>query len=966
MHLCRLTLALLLLLCAELSLAQTVTLRRYATDQGLLGLAGNCLVQTRHTALWVCTESGLYRFNGQSFQQVGLDDARGHVVSSMSEDAQGRLWVASADSLFVGGEQGFRRLQASEMPALEPSMPKLASPRWGTVVINEGNALLLVPQPGERWTLRPLFAADTLLRLPALNHVISAQADGDILWLGCDLALCRVDAQGNVRMFGPEQGVPEDLWHSFVRDAEGTQWARGRGNLVQRQVGADRFVPQHFPGVAINAIGRQAPILRDHLGRVLVRTRNGLARWQQGRWQLFDHADGLPEGISGGMLIDRGGDLWMTVDGEGLVRWTGYDWIENWDISQGIKAAPTWSITRDARGGLLLGNEHGLSRQPAGEQRFGPWLDTAGVQVVGLSHTADGSLWSVTSSGRLMRHSADGGRSVEVAKVPHTVKQLFVDRQQRVWVLTMAGVYRLDARDPLGVLKPETQLPPIAYSDIQQTADGGLWAASAKGVFRMQAELWSNVPMRINGEPASRWVSKLRIVGKDEVWLALQRPGLWHGYVQDGVLELKSAQEHGFAELLVYQINQDRAGRVWVGHNRGVDVHDGQRWSRLSQSQGLLWDDISENAFFEDNDGSIWLGTAKGASHILAPQRLFSPAAPILTISNFSRGGQSIQEGQRLPWSEQQVQVELSALGFYDDPGRASIRYRVVGLHDDWINTQNFVIQHPPLPAGHYRLEVQLLDRYRHDASAPVSIMFSVAPLWWRGPLALIAYALLAILGLVGIWCWRHRSLLARERNLAHLIAERTRELEQEKRELENARAALALKASRDDLTGMLNRAGILEAMVTQMAASTQQGTSLAIVLLDLDHFKLINDEHGHLVGDAVLAKVGKRLNACLRESGTVGRYGGEELLAVLPGMPRNGRYRLHVIHDAISRRPYEVLGHSLGVTCSIGVAWYRDGESVTQFLMRADQALYRAKRQGRNRIELEENEVVSDASAEM
>lgn len=166
------------------------------------------------------------------------------------------------------------------------------------------------------------------------------------------------------------------------------------------------------------------------------------------------------------------------------------------------------------------------------------------------------------------------------------------------------------------------------------------------------------------------------------------------------------------------------------------------------------------------------------------------------------------------------------------------------------------------------------------------------------------------------------------------------------------------MKASHDALTGLLNRSGILEAMAEELQGCAHGEHPLAVVLIDLDHFKQVNDEHGHLVGDAVLAKVGARLTACLRDSDKVGRYGGEELLLLLPGMSQQSQHRLRAIHEALSIAPYEVgAARPLQVTCSVGVSWFRVGDTAASLLARADEALYRAKRSGRNRIEPEEPE---------
>ncbi|MFT4198062.1 MAG: GGDEF domain-containing protein, partial [Pseudoxanthomonas sp.] len=204
------------LLLAGAAAAQSIPLRYYAHDQGLLGLAGTCLLQTSHTPLWVCTESGLYRFDGQAFRQVALDGDRSLHVSSMSQDAAGRVWVAGLDNLFVGDERGFRKLGSDETGRLWKDSLQLASTRWATLVVNAGRVLRLVPQPLGRWRLQPLFDDAAIARRPELGQIAGAFADGDTLWLGCARMLCRVDAGGNVETLGPAQGVPEDIWYSVA------------------------------------------------------------------------------------------------------------------------------------------------------------------------------------------------------------------------------------------------------------------------------------------------------------------------------------------------------------------------------------------------------------------------------------------------------------------------------------------------------------------------------------------------------------------------------------------------------------------------------------------------------------------------------------------------------------------------------------------------------------------------------
>jgi diguanylate cyclase (GGDEF)-like protein/PAS domain S-box-containing protein len=167
------------------------------------------------------------------------------------------------------------------------------------------------------------------------------------------------------------------------------------------------------------------------------------------------------------------------------------------------------------------------------------------------------------------------------------------------------------------------------------------------------------------------------------------------------------------------------------------------------------------------------------------------------------------------------------------------------------------------------------------------------------------------------------------------------------------AREALYFQANRDALTSLWNRFAVLERLNEELERAAREKQSLAVIMADLDHFKRINDTYGHQVGDLALQEIANRIRSSLRPYDTVGRYGGEELLVILPGCDEERAVSLaERVRLAVCDRPIKTDEGPVAVTVSIGVALV-DGPikaDVDEVISRADNALYRAKDAGRNR----------------
>ena len=224
-----------------------------------------------------------------------------------------------------------------------------------------------------------------------------------------------------------------------------------------------------------------------------------------------------------------------------------------------------------------------------------------------------------------------------------------------------------------------------------------------------------------------------------------------------------------------------------------------------------------------------------------------------------------------------------------------------------------------------------------------LKLAIKVLPAFWQtGWFAIVALCLAGLLA-YGIYRWRVAQLYIQAENLRRQVAERTEELLAKNKELEQL-------AVTDRLTNLYNRLYLDHALARELALAQRAGEPFSLIMIDVDRFKAINDALGHLTGDQVLKAIADILRARVRATDIAGRWGGEEFLLICPGTSIEGAAEVaETLRKLIEESDCRAVARC---TASFGIASFRDGDSVTTLVSRADQALYRAKENGRNRVE--------------
>ena len=911
---------------------------------GMDDLNVNCIVQDRAGYLWIGTENGLYRYDGNQFRRYGVADGlHARTIQNLFVASDGTLFIGTTSGLYFERRDGTIAQIHAQAPVDEfyqrIGSAFTANAQGQVVMADRSGAYQLQQEGPDKWAAQPMY-----LETGAVWSALYAP-DGT-LWYGCGIDLCTLSS-GKTKHMGAALNLPQDTWLHLQFAADGHLWIRGRDHLGEISLAQNQYWEHDLPG-ATNSAPYNALIADAH-GHIAASQGPAFGWWENGGWHMVAERNGLTQYDISALYTDRDGTMWIGVVGHGLMRWVGEGHWEAYTAVDGLSDDVVWASLRDRTGRLWIGTESGLDWIAPGANSAQPWKSDgiSTVRADSLAESGDGKVWMGSAAGSLVKIDEQtlAGRAWKIPEVYRVLS----DNGHHVWVATGAGLYVVEtgAGDQAPQLVNDAAFARVTqrFTDLSVDDSGRLWAASDGGLYCKDAAGWKRIDPGLSGIVPY----EIAAAPNGVVWAAGSFSGLERLRVANG--RVVESQHIGRPNLLsdqVVALMLDRHGWLWVAQDAGLTVFDGKSWRSYTQNDGLIWNDADAFALNEDSDGSIWIGTSGGLSHLMRPEAMPTFVLHPPAVASIYFGARQISDRSRISWSADPLTVSLASMNF-SDAYRVHFRYRLLGLEPEWVETKEETLRYPRLEPGSYRFQVEAVDANNGTASNIAEVDFRIAPRWWQNWWLLLAMAVLAALSVIQLWRWRVQRLLYQKQHLEQAVKRRTEDLEREKAELLRTREQMRHFAEHDDLTGLWNHRIIVERLRIEVERSRREKAPMSVILMDLDHFKQINDTLGHPAGDLALKEMGAILLRSVRSYDWVGRYGGEEFLLILPGSHfSSARQRAEQLRAAVESARVVSSNHPSRMTASFGVASGYPS-NYEALIKAADTALYTAKNNGRN-----------------
>ena len=914
--------------------AQLLPFAHLSISDGLEDTVIFAIEQDQRGYLWIATRTGLNRFDGAQFWTYTQADGLPHnLARDLIRASDGTLWAAT--------ERGVAWFDGNRFHALgdRHGWPDRISARAfsqapdGTLWVASYGAGVLQLGIGKSPKVLARYGQENGLPTDRVRSLI-VDLDGGI-WLGTSKdAVYRIN-EGRIEQLA--WNVRSNEVRALYQHDDGSIWAGTRAGVA-------RWTGSAFePLLTDSQLAEQTinTMVRDHLGRIWLGTREGGAFSVNPETQIehFGTKEGLPDDSVNVIYEDTEGNLWFGTYGGGVARLSTSS-VLNWKALPEFPSPNVYAIAYDLKGCMWFGtNGNGVTSLCGKRMRHYTRDDGLPHNKV-LSAMVDqqGDPWFGTLEGISHLHQGEFINYGEADGLGGMVSyHLLPSKDGSIWIGTINGLSHFEDGQ-FRLFDESDGLLDNRVNRVLERENGDLWLATANGLALFQAGRFSGWTTA-DGLP-SNFINDLYEDAHQGLWVATN-DGL--SYFRDDEFQNWSRAD-GLPHHNCTTILPGENGDIWIGTSRGVAIFDGTGFTVVTSREGLVFDLINRGAGYRDPQGNLWFGTGGGVSQFSAdfkPGATTAPPIHLVSVAS-NQGDLPLDRSAFFDQQDNSLSFAFTAINFQRAPD-VLYRYRLAkGPDTPWRETRFRELQINSLAPGNYQFEVSARIGEGAWNPQPAKFGFTVAPPFWRTTWFLF----LLVAGVIGTLLYRNRLSQQRAVQLETTVHERTRQLEK-------LNEGLDWLANHDNLTHLANRNQVHQRLAAWQADDPT--VQLGIVVIDLDHFKAVNDQFGHAAGDQALEVFASMLHGHVRTDQIAARWGGEEFLVVCPRI-ESGRLQSLANQLLVHCRNLDIQlhqGKSLQLRCSLGFAMTPpNGADLPweKILQLADLALLEAKQSGRDR----------------
>jgi diguanylate cyclase (GGDEF)-like protein len=941
---------------ANLSAAEkTLPLSEYFTQSwnthdGLPHNGINAISQTTDGYLWIATWEGLARFNGREFKiftrgsQAKLPDSS---VKSLTSTHSGKLLVAGAR----GGLSELNKNQWSTIPSINTMVNH---------AIYDSNDNLWLAYEGKGLIYRNKETKQDTVIINNLRAYRILEDNDGIIWAATNKGLFSVKNKTVIRHLGEQYGLPNE-------PAQDILLTQKNQLIVATQQGAYKLVnglfqPLH-PQLANERINC---LLQDSANNIWIGTEdNGIFRLSGNTLEQINDQSGLPNNKISALYQDKEKSIWAGTSG-GLFRLREAPFITV-TMKQGLSGNYIRTVLSDSEGILWVGSSKGLNKIDQGKISSIKVAKTnKQISVLSLTETSEKQMLVGTYNNGVYVTTKDGLQeliSIKNGLPSNEIRSLLVDSKKNLWIGTASGLIKKSPDNTLEEFNEQSGLPASFIMALVEDSLGTIWIGTGDGISSYNNGTLQNY--RLNDKFDAQYAFGF-YVEENTLWMATDR-GLIHINLSTHKMSAIT-KENGLPIDKIFQIIIDNNNTFWLTSNRGIisisrneinDFIDGKSkhidYRFFAEGVGLLSSQAnggSTPAATLHNDGSVWIATAKGVSHINHErlQRMSENTIPVV-IEQLVVDGKSypVLPSVILPEGASRITIHYAGLGYLMSK-HIEYQTQLIGFDKQWQNKENKTFtEFTNLEPANYTFQMRAKYPNGQWQENIASITFTITPFYWQTTIFKLIMTLSLFIILFTIYRYRMLTIKRSQIKLKKLVAQQTVEI-QKQAEL------FSYQANHDQLTGLFNRRAFDEWCNKDFEKAKLDNQSITIAIIDIDHFKKVNDEYSHIVGDQVIKKVADILQNITQNSSSkikLARWGGEEFTLLINHDVEKSYDFCELLRVTIKNHAFSDIADNLNLTISIGLT---DNNEVTEYdkmLSHADQALYFAKHHGRNQVKI-------------